>query len=404
MKKKGFTLIEMLVVIAIIGILVALLLPALQAAREAARSAQCKSNQRQFGVGLLMHADFDPSGRLCTGAFDYKRDGCPDTWGWVADLVNLGVCQPGEMLDPSSPFHGLEKWNDLIGSTATSGSDGCPTSRVTDGMCNDLGTYATGTAARTEYLAKRLLDKGYNTNYVASWYLVRSGAKVTSTITKTDTTTEFAPLFWSTLSLSTGKGLSATQGPLRMSTLETTEVPSSNIPLMGCGGPGDPGEAILTNELASTETGQVYIEAGERLCEAFCDGPANVNANGIWIPTSSVELTAQAQAELAGDWATIYAQASTASASTPYFLHDTRDWYAHHNNTCNLLMADGSVKQFKDANGDGYMNPGFTGMPTDPDPGFLFTNGPQELPYTECFSGVFLVSPYLGKSGNTEQN
>ncbi|MCX7427543.1 MAG: DUF1559 domain-containing protein [Planctomycetia bacterium] len=52
-QREGFTLVELLVVITIIGMLMALLLPAIQAAREAGRRAQCMNNQRNLGFAML---------------------------------------------------------------------------------------------------------------------------------------------------------------------------------------------------------------------------------------------------------------------------------------------------------------------------------------------------------------
>lgn len=60
MVRRGFTLVELLVVVAVVGLLVGLLLPALSGSRRGALAAGCLNNNRSFGQAVLMYAnDFD---------------------------------------------------------------------------------------------------------------------------------------------------------------------------------------------------------------------------------------------------------------------------------------------------------------------------------------------------------
>ena len=84
--RHGFTLVELLVVITIIGILVALLLPAIQAA-EAARRSQCSNNLKNIGLAMLNHHDSKgtfPAGNIMSST---NRDAASYFDGWTTQIM-----------------------------------------------------------------------------------------------------------------------------------------------------------------------------------------------------------------------------------------------------------------------------------------------------------------------------
>ena len=82
---RGFTLVELLVVITIIGILVSLLLPAVQSAREQGRMTECRNHVRQLALGMLAHET--AMSYLPTGGWGFAWTGDPD--------CGTGMRQPG---------------------------------------------------------------------------------------------------------------------------------------------------------------------------------------------------------------------------------------------------------------------------------------------------------------------
>lgn len=356
--RNAFTLVELLVVIAVIGILVGLLLPAVNLARSAARSAQCQSNLRQMGVGFHSYATTS-GGKLCSGNFDWEQDGAITDVGWVADLVNEGIAV-GEMRCPTNlaqvslAIHqALQR--DLSVPSPCIDPRGNPGKRLPDGttylgpcrlMVENAAAFGVGSEARRELVEQTIIEKGYNTNYGASWFLVRGDFRIDKATGN--------PVLKKSGCGDSLYGQNATTGPLRQKDIDSSRLSSSAIPLLG--------DVRPTDLTLFEKVGQ--FEAGEFIARNMFGGPSAFEVDGTIVRNPKPNTSS---------WFAFWNNQT---------LQDYRALDPLHRGRCNVLMADGSVRAISDKNKDGFINNGFPVGPSSES----FADGESEVTEIELVS------------------
>ncbi|MCA9197412.1 MAG: DUF1559 domain-containing protein [Planctomycetales bacterium] len=352
----GFTLVELLVVISIIALLVGIILPAVNLARRASRRVACASNLRQFGTYFQGRTELH-RGQLCSGAFDWKRDGPVTQVGWVADMVNQGAALD-EMLCPANPARLASTYQDLLQADA-GGFDQCidrmgkPPRTLPDGTiegspCRRIieSKLTPNSPERTALVYSEILLKHYNTNYAAGWLLVRSKPHVDAA--GNVTARNGCPKHLTSRSAATG--------PMSIHELDASSIPASIVPILGDGA-----------SVGTLEVDLGPFSAGTPLAQSLTDGPAIPTTLG---PPTFAQGTAR---EGANGWWGVW---------NKRVIQDYRAFSPVHSGDCNILMADGSVKLFTDSDGDGFLNNGFATSA-----GSFATNSVELEPH-KIFSGA----------------
>ena len=370
-KRKAFTLIELLVVVVIIGILVGLLAPAINAARAAARSAQCQNNLRQMGAGLQAFATVSNRGRLCSGNFDWKNDGAVTDVGWVADLVESGIL-PGTLMCPTNDARASVTIDEVLTRsvfTVACGIDpsgnapqSLPDGTQLVGPCRQIA--AAPSADRKPIVERLLIEKGYNTNYGASWFLVRGDLRLDDKGLPQTTGSCGGSVF----------DRNSTAGPLELKRMDSGRVSGSTIPLLADVG----SNGLLSQDLSES------LKSGTSLAVNLFGAPAGWDKTTGQIKRDPKPADAgfKDTREGADGWWAFWNKNT---------LQDYTRLAPIHKNSCNVVMADGSVQSFYDRNKDGFLNNGF---PKGDGTKYPFADDNQELIPTDITS-VYSLSTVL---------
>ncbi len=246
----AFTLIELLAVVAIIGLLIAIIVPAMSGARDQARAVTCLSNLRSLGTGFLAYATSERD-YLCSGQADARpgmnldpaindlEQTAIEKIGWIADQVNGGYGFPGLMLCPTNPGRITQSWGRAFA--------------------------LRGAAARypAESFRRLIIEDGYNSNYCQSWYMAHTQYDGHS-----------SPVVNHDL-------MFGSMGPLRTSMM--SRAPDAGVPLLA--------DARAANDEVFNHSPQGYGPP-MRETKSVTDGPGwDETADGSYVPAPYSSLT-----------------------------------------------------------------------------------------------------------------